>query len=822
MSDILRQLDELDGLDLVFGGNSPQANPRLQFVQQPRQQPAPRYRPGEEPTGRPAPVQAPAIAQPQAQPSQAEQQLEQLDGLDLLFGESGSNTVGSAPKMAQPPANPNTEPDAPTWIGRRIQDVRGKQDPRYKGIPNIASVLQKEGGHSLGGELFSWTVGASDDDMVKTYQAMLGPRFVGTEKDANGYPLIVYRGEDGSRQRAYVNNPGIDLQDAARTAYGALPFVATGLGVGAALKGAPVVGRMAGQALGQSATSVAQDATAVASGVSDLDVGRSAIKAGVAGAGGAAAELAGAGIDAIVRRFITEPRYFNAMTGQLTPAGQKAAQAAGVDPAEVTNELAQGFARAMAKTGDPDQALRSAASNAGGIRRSMGEMTGNREQLLREQQMRGGNYGQSAREQMERFDVLQTQDIRKQVSGARERWEAPTIPQQLAPGRQESFAGGMTKADTGGNIRANTTAAYDAAKEAEGAAWQAVPRIKATPDALPELDAAIAQSFASRGEIFVDDVVTPMAANMAKALDEFKAGGTPKKVAEILPTSPVGDVTTMRKRLLRMRSAAQTPEDKRAAGALYEAFIEWEVTAAEKAGNLQAAALARTARDATRQLHETFDGQPGTAGANILKGVLKGADSPEGVVNTLFTGPSSQIKGGSMDALRNLKKAYDTYLPPEAAKQAWDDVRLAYWLKLTTDRGAEVTTPGTLASAIKTVFGDHKSVANVLFQPSELASMRRLYRALDQVKRKNPNASWSSVGVGAIAKDAMNAVLAMLGGNSVLARTILGTVLKPIQNARGAAQAAQATGGLQGAQLRAIPGPSIGGLGGAAGSQSQQ
>jgi hypothetical protein len=102
MSDILRQLDELDGLDLVFGGNSPQANPRLQFIQQPRQQPAPRYRPGEEPTGRAAPVQPPAIAQPQAQPSQAEQQLEQLDGLDLLFGESGSNTAQSAPKMAQP------------------------------------------------------------------------------------------------------------------------------------------------------------------------------------------------------------------------------------------------------------------------------------------------------------------------------------------------------------------------------------------------------------------------------------------------------------------------------------------------------------------------------------------------------------------------------------------------------------------------------------------------------------------------------------------------------------------------------------------------
>lgn len=795
---------KLDGMSLLFGDDQAE----LQRVQQGIQAPAPRYRPGEEP------------GQPRAATPR-------INGTDLLFGGGDTPQAQTAPQ-AMPAQSGGVAPeaDAPTWLGRRIQDVRGKQDPRYQNAPNIARVLQDEGGHSLGGELFSWTVGASDEDMAKTYQAMLGRRFIGMDKDANGYPLIVYQGKDGSEQRAYVNNPGLDAQDVARGGYGAIPYIYSGLKVGQMLKNAPPIGRIMGQFFGQGATSLAQDATAVATGVSELDPVRSGIKAGVSATGGAVAEFAGMGLDALVRRFITEPRYFNSTTGQLTQEGIEAARKAGVDPADITNEMAQSFGREMARLGDPEAALRQSASNAAGIRRTAGELSGDRNQLLREQQMRGGVYGQNAREAMENFDRLQQADIARQVAGGRNNDPSlvmPTIPERIAPRRVDAVSGGQaTKSDTGSNIRANTQTARDVAKAQERQAWEAVPRIKATDDALPELDNAIASQFSARGGVYVDDVVTPVASKMAQAIDDFKAGKVPSKVASVLPDSPAGDVGTMRKRLLGYYKSAQSSEDKRAAKALYDAFLDWEVTAAEKAGNHIAAAQARTARQTTRELREIFDGEPGTSGANIMKSILGTADSPEGVVNALFTGPTSQIKNGSATALQQLRRAYDKYLEPQAAKAAWDDVRLAYWLKVTMEGTNAPKTPGVLAKAIKTMEGDQASIANTLFTVQERAAMRRLARALDQVKTKNPNTSWSAVGVGALAKDAMNAVLAMLGGNTVLMRTFLGTVMRPVQGAYGAAQAAKATGRLQGAQLPALPGPSLGGFGGAAGGQSQQ
>lgn len=776
----------------------------------------------EPPAAAPQPGPAPqAVPAPQAQMAAAAPA--QRDAWSDDAGGQPQRAPLSPVAPPAPQANPNAEPDAPTWLGRRIQDIRGKQDPRYSNLPNIATVLQNEGGHSLGGEIASWALGASDKDMSKTYQAMLGRRYIGTEQDANGYPVIVYRGQDGKEARAYVNNPGFDAQDVLRGAYGALPFVGAGLGVNAMLKGAPLLGRAGGQAMGQAGASLAQDAGAFVTGVSDLDQAASAAKAGIAAAAGAGGEVAGAAINALVRKFITEPRLFNAAAGTLTQEGEAAAKAAGIDPAEMSKRVAQDFSKAFAKTGDADAAFRQAASNEAGIRRSAGELTGNRQQLMREQQMRMGTYGTAAREQVENFDKLQRDDVVRAVRGVSPPGaQSPTIPSQLAPGRNYQIAQGVGKAEAGENIAGNNAKALSIAKGDERATWEAVPRLKATPDTLQEMDGIIANTFQANGGVMVDDAVTPMAAKMAKELEQFKAGQVPSKAASILPDSPAGDVQMMRKRLSAIRQSAQTPEDKRAAGALYEAFLDWEVAAAEKSGDIMAASLSRIAREKTRDLHTVFDGQKGTPAARILSDVLKKADTPEQIVNALFTGPTAEIKGGSLTAVRSLRGAYDRYLEPAAAKAAWDDIRLAYWLKMTSDKGNEAKNPASLASAIKNMLGTQASVARELYTPAEIATMRRLAMAMDEIKRKNPNTSWSAAGIGALMRDVGNSLLTLIGWNSTLVKTAGTMAFKPVAGAYGATQAAKATGSGSGASLPALPAPSFGGYGGALGDQSQQ
>jgi hypothetical protein len=736
---------------------------------------------------------------------------------------------GDAPAQPEAQAMPSPVSKLGTTRGDRVREaIMGKTDPEYGKLPNISTVLQNEGGLSYGGEMGRWAVGASDDDMAKGYGRMLGDRFQGIEKDANGYPVIAYRGKDGKDARAYVNNPGLDMQDVARGVTGALPFAKTAQVIGAMGQGAPIAGRMLAQAAGQAGTSLAQDATAVATDVSPLNPVHSLVKAGVSAAGGAGGELIGEGVN-ILAQSRRASRLFDKGTQTLTPEGQAAAQAAGMDPAELTGKVAQDFAKTFAKTGDPDTAIRQTVSNEFGIRRTAGEMSGNKGQLLREQQMRGTTYGDPAAAVMKNFDDLQKADIARATRGVvPDGSRSVSIAERIAPARRDQLAGErMGKTEAGENLAGNNQAAFGVAKELEDAAWKRVPTMKATPESLAEINESIAAKFSevsksSGRPLVIDEEITPMATKMSKALEDFQAGRAPAKASSILPENTVGDTDTMRRRLLEIKNKAADETDRRAANALYGAYLDWQVVAAEKSGDIMGASLSRIAREHTRTLHEIFDGQKGTPAANLLKTVFKGADSPEQMVNAIFTGPSSQIKGGAPTAIRQMNRAYDTYLEPAAALQAKQDLGLAYWLKMTADKGNEVKTPGQLSSAIKTMLGDHKSLSREIYSPETLASMRRLAMAMDEIKQKNPNTSWSAIGIGALLKDVGTGILKMIGSDSVLGRTLGGIALKPVAGTYGKVQAGRATGGLQGATVPRLSEPTGAGIGGAFGNQSQQ
>lgn len=717
--------------------------------------------------------------------------------------------------------DPNAEPDAKSWIGRRAQDVLGKRDPRYRDTPTIAEVMLKDKSLNVPGEMWGWFTGASDKDMAGVYQKQLGERFVRHETDANGYPVIVYKGPDGSEARAYVNQPGLDMQDVMRTAVGIAPNVGAARLVGAAQKGAALLPRILGQSMGQGAASVAQDAAGVATGVSDIDLEKTATKAGISAAGGAAGEIAGQAASTLWRKFVSEPRYFNRAAGRLTPEGEAAARAAGVDPATFTDDVAQSFARAMADTGDPAKAITQSTMNEFKIPRTVGEVTGNKQKLLREQQMQGGAYGDRAAQRMEDFRRRQDQSIQNAARGEIEPGQ-PGIAGQLAPERAGTRLG---KDDLGANIRANTQAAYETAKEAENAAWKAIPdAFRANEAALAAIDDVIPKALAQRQIKVIEEGLTPAAKKMSDMIERFQAGEMPANASKYVSRDLAGHVDIMRRRLLAAMEDAATDTDRRAAKALYDGFNDWIVEAAKLSGDPSIASKLTTARGITREVHEFFDGPQGTAGAKIMANVLKKADSAEGIVNALFSAPArSEIKGGAIQALDSLKKAYDKFLPPEAAKSAWDDIRLAYWARISDVKTGDVAGAKALASAIKTAINNQGSLAKKLFTPQEIARMNRFAGILEDVARRNPNTSWSGVSIGGLLRDIGNAVVTMLGGNSIIGRTVVGTALKPVAGAYGAAQARAATGAGMGAALPRWPPPSVpGGLGGGVAGQSQR
>ncbi len=772
------------------------------------------------------PATPPAQMAPQArQPQQSAPRDELPDPLDMLRG-GGTGAAPSAQPSPQASGSRmgtvRNNRDLPT---RMRETVYGRQDPAYAGIPSAMRALDATQGFSVAneaGNLGRYALAASDDDLARMYAQQFGDSFVRTEKDANGYPVIVYRDRSGQEAKAYVNRPGLDVEDVTRGVVGALPFLKSAQSVNRLVQAAPVVPRMIAQAAGQGATSIAQDATGILSGLTQPDPADAITKAGVAAVGGAGGEAIGAAGSAIWRRLIGDRRYYDSTSQTLTKAGQDAARAAGIDPADFNPQIAQDFAREFARTGNANAAFRQAASNEVGIRRSAGELTGNREQLLREQQMRGGTFGTQAREAAEAFDAGQRDDVMRAVRGVSPPGaQSRSFAETIAPDRRSMLASGMGKTEAGDRIAANTAAARASAQEQTRAAWKDVSKIEASDEALQMLPKFVNDALGS----FELGTTTPAASKMAQQVGRFVRGEAPNKVDDILTNDPGRNVDQVRRQLLGSMRGASTDEDRAAAGAVYSAYNRWMRDAADKmvTNDPLAAAKLRTAIDSTRDMMQLFKGQPGTPAARIMADLVEKADNPARFVDTLFTGPASQVKQGSLTALQQLKAAYDRYLPAEQAKRAWDDVRLAYWLKMTADKGNEVKTPGNLAASIKTMLGDQKALTRAMFSPQETAQLRRMALALDEIKRKNPNTSWSAIGGGQLMRDMFNAVLQMLGWNTVVGRTMAGTAARPFAAAYGQAQSARAFGGAgDGAVLPALPAPSRAGFGGATGAQSQQ
>lgn len=753
-------------------------------------------------------------------PAKREAEPPKLDGLDLLFGDGQAAPAAPAPTGAPAIPDPNAEPDASTWIGRRWQDIRGRTDPRYKGLGDVVSDNP---------EVFPLTdqsaikmAAPGDEAYHDIIKQQLGPNYIRTETDANGSKVMVYKDlKTGAERKSYVNRPGLDWQDFDRAMYGTLPYLVTGGVAGRLAQGAPLAARALIQGGVGAATSAGQD---VAAGAMGSEQGVDAIKMGVAGGAGAVGELAAPAVGALWRRFVTEPKYFNRATGQLTQEGERLAKQAGIDPGSLTDELAKTFAKTYAKTGDEAAAAFQAQAGPLNIPATVGQRTKDPQQLLQEKAMRQGLFGQQAKERMTAFDEQQKEAVGNAVLGSTRggvprpgsgRPEVPGLTRRVAPDRPP---GEYNKESVGAGIQGSAKAAKDAAKEATEQAWAKVGPLEPTDDAFKLLPTVINKKLDDVGGVAIDDAITPAAAKMAKELDQFMAGEAPGQVAKILDNSPVRTVNQMRKRMLGISKGAATPEDRRAAAALYDGFNDWIDQAASAQllkGDPASAANMVTARGLHREMMQVFNGAKGTPQARILEQVFGKADSPENVINALFTGPTAEIKQGSAAALANLKQAFDKYLPKEQAASAWGDVKLAYVLKIAQDKQGRLQSPQNLLNNIQRARSTQGSLFNTLLTPQERQFVANLEKALERIVWRDPNPSGTATAAANLMKQFLGTIWDAIGIKSQVVRTAIEA--SGLGRAYGAASASRAVD----QSLRGLPAPTLGQYGAAAGSQSQ-
>lgn len=731
--------------------------------------------------------------------------------VDLLLG-------GETPSEVQKPVQ---APDTRSLFRKGYDAIAGRQDPAYAGLKTFDEEMFAEGNKSVtrqtGLSAFMNPDDAAYGDIMKD---ALGDRFIGKEKDKHGYDIIVFKGADGSTKKAYVNKPGLDADDVGRGVVGALPFMATGGVTGAAVKGAPLVARMAAQGLAGAATSLGTDAGAMAFG---SEQGVDPTKAGVIGLMGVAGEGAAVPIGAVWRKFVTVPGLFDRSANKLTDKGVAAAKAVGIDPDELAGKIGEEFAKAYAKS--PRDVSAELARSSGGIQATKGQRLKDPERLLKEEGMRRGIYGEGAKAEMRAFDEKQAAQVRRAAIGELEDIPGSAVPAaQVQPGIATTLAPGrlpneLDPSTLGGNIQRSLQSARDAAKATEREAWDSVTDMLPKPEAMKLLPNAIGGRLGALAAD-VDQINTPVAHRMATMLESYMKGTPQKQELGVLGSSSgVTTIDAMRRRLGHALGAAKEPADRMMAGRIYDGFNDWIDTAAEQAliaGKPEAAAALRAARGVSRDVKDLLvprdaKGQQ-TAAARILGDVMDKSDSAEAVVARLFGGGPSAHRAtqrGEIEALVRMKELLSKHGDANSAQGAWNDIRAAYWMRLVQDKKGELYSPKVMLNNIKMALNNQETVVQTLYDRSEQMRIARLVRDLQTITYKDPNPSGSSYGIASFAKEFFQTIFRAFGLNSAPAQLAVGAAGKftGITDAAGKVAAKRAT------DQSAMPArPNLGGL----------
>ena len=672
-----------------------------------------------------------------------------------------SDEVLNGPATQQRPAAAAPAPKQEGWGEWAYNSIAGRQDPREAGTGTVFDQFKGELGNVTANAALG---GANDAAMGDIIAKNLGDRIIRREKDANGYDVMVTRGPNGQEQRGYVNKPGLDTQDIARGVYGALPYAAAGLGIGAAAPAAGIGAQAVLQGGGSGLTSVAGDVANMAQGSNQgIDPGKAAVMTGL----GAAGPVVSAAAGNLWRRFVTIPGLVDKQTGMLTPKGMEAAKRAGVDPADVTPDFAQSFAKTFAETKDPAEAAVRAGSERFGIPSTRGQVTKDPYLLTQEEGMRRRIYGEPAQDTMLGFDKRQADAVKSAALGDMSNPNARSVAGRINPDRAYGLA--PMPDDIGGSIQQGVTGAREAARGAEREAWKGATGLEATDDALQSLPDTLNKSL---GGLHINETVTPKAAAMAKEVDRIIAGEAPEKAAGWVANNPTRNVDQMRRTLLGYYQAAEKGSDKTAAEAIYNGFNEWIGDAAGKQllkGDPAAALKLAEARGFTREVREIFspraaDGTVSPAGARLAK-ILDPAktDSGESVIQALFGSHGSNTpQSGAVGALRNIKLALDKFAP-ETGKQAWNDIRFPYWSRLVTNKGGDMLGPQAIVSNLRAAVQGKDAVIQTLYTTQEQTEIRAFLRAVQTIAYKPPNASGSGYTAASFMKDGLLKLLDSFG-----------------------------------------------------------
>lgn len=624
---------------------------------------------------------------------------------------------------------------AVSTAGKYVAEAyQGKQDPAFANVPGFTGEGLDISTRSAikRGTLVTYE-DASYGDIIKK---SLGPRLVGSQKDVHGQEIVTYRGDDGTERKAYVNKPGLDWEDIDRTVSSAMPFMLGGGLAAGVFKGLPLLARLALQAPVAASVSIGAD---VAAGQMGSNQGVDLPRAGFAAGGAAVGEAISPVVSALWRKLVVKPGMLDD-AGVLSAAGRVEAERIGLSPTQIASmegKPAEKFAEAATIARDPKEVAAQFRTGEFDIPTTKGQRTKDPQLLQMEVEMRRGLWGDQAKQIMRDFDEGQTSAIAKASN--------ETIGGTIAPG-----AAGREKATLGRSIQEGIQTAKSYMDQAENQLWGAAGPMFPREEGFDLLANRVATSLQESNIWPKPNLGAYKSSNeMLQFLEDYSKG----KVNEnVLPLVGAGKsnifLDDARRYLLNLyRGAEPKTADAMAAKAIYNGFNKWIDDLADNAllvGQPDTAAALKTARGFTKDMKALFaptdvTGKLTPAGRR-LDTVFNKADSPESVVDALIPQPATKLRPGDVDALKHMKDI----LTKNGAPDAWDDVRLAYWVNVAQNDKGQILSPKLLKNRIDAAFTNQKTALDVFYDDTEQNLMKRFSTALEDATWVDPNPSGTS------------------------------------------------------------------------------
>jgi len=623
----------------------------------------------------------------------------------------------------------NAVGDAAMGAGKAVVGaVQGKHDPKYKDVPQ----LEKNSGIMMDG--FADMTAVTDSSYADVWAKALGDRYIGTFNDANGYPIVRFKGKDGSEQLGYVNKPGLDYQDVSRGLSASVPYLMAGGIAGRALGALGTGANVVGQSLAAGVASLAQDGGASTIGSKQgLDDMKLLVSMGAGGIG----ELVGRAVVPFVMKWRSSADVWkkDAMGNiTLTDKGKMLAKKEGLDP-DISIDVAQAR-KVMDETAtakSPGEAIIKSRTDQFGIPSSGAQRSRNPLEIQLEKDLRIDTLGPAAGKQMRDFDTKQADALRGAALGDGATGFKSVGP-ELNPKRNMN---NIAPDDLGESVQRGYQAARKSAKEMETAAWSNVHNVTPKAGAF-ELMPKIVRKRLGVDEI--DKDLHPAAFKMSKDMQAYADGraGINPEAPEILGQEAIRYVDVMRRNLLGTMNAAKDSSDKRLAGKMYGSFLDWIDAAAEQnliSGGPLAAQAMRDARGATKQFMELFQpkGLQGKGVTNTLKKV-EGAETGEEVLRSLLGsgGPQSSLADGVVKSVKHYKAA-TLKLGGKEGADAWNDLRIAHWVSLVSDASKTMKTPHMMSKNIRSAMSKQASLMKTLYSEKERKLMMQFEDAANAI-----------------------------------------------------------------------------------------